>query len=185
MLIHLVHSLTFICFPAAYQAIVPKFASLRLPDIATCGCINGVTLHSGPCDSVGLIGQHLVLRNLKGTYRLCRISAHPSSRCLIKIGYDNPASSWEEEYLILIAVPKKETDQSSYYACITYPIHYATVPSERWASLIQSRPRRARPLSTSINAMSYRDILRLRSHACHRSEGKQTHQSGIQIHGGV
>ncbi|KAK0473087.1 hypothetical protein IW261DRAFT_1596568, partial [Armillaria novae-zelandiae] len=43
---------------------------------------------------------------------------------------------------ILIAIPKKETNQSLYYVCITYLIHYATEPNERWASLIQSRPRK-------------------------------------------
>ncbi len=32
---------------------------------------------------------------------------------------------------ILITVPKKETNQSPYYVCITYLIHYATVPNER------------------------------------------------------
>ncbi len=72
---------------------------------------------------------------------------------------------------ILIAVPKKVTDQSPYYACVTYLTHYATVPNEHWASLIQTRPRRVRLLSTSVNVVRfatddiYKYTLPLRRHA--------------------
>ncbi len=52
---------------------------------------------------------------------------------------------------IPITVPKKVTNQSPYYVCVTYLAHNATVPNEHWASLIQTRPRKVRLLSTSVS----------------------------------